>query len=81
MSPEELRLLVMPESLELIERHSFDDPADFAMRCQGRRDIPVRAVAEQLACRRKAAKKLPELSRKPMLYTAQTLEQRSEERR
>lgn len=79
MSPEELRLLVMPESLELIEQHSFDDPADFAMRCQGRRDIPVRAVAEQLACRRKAAKKLPELSRKPMLYTAQTLEQASGE--
>jgi len=50
------------------------------MRFHGRSDLPVRAMAEQIACRKKAAVKLPSLSRFPLLYTRLGLEQASGER-
>ncbi len=45
-----------------------------------RKDLPVRAIAEQIAARRKALKKLPTLSRLSLLYTPLALEQASGER-
>lgn len=79
MTLDELRQLLLPENLALLEEHGSDDPADFAMRFQGREDIPARAIAEQLACRRKAAKKIPMLSLKGLLYASLALEQASGE--
>lgn len=79
MTLDELRQLLLPKNLALLEEHGSDDPADFAMRFQGRQDIPARAIAEQLACRRKAAKKLPMLSLKGLLYSSLALEQASGE--
>ena len=75
----ELRLLLEPEVLTLLDMYRSDDPSGFAMRFQGRKDIPVRAIAEQIACSRKALKKLPAFSLKPMLYTSLALEQASGE--
>ena len=75
----ELHRLLLPENLDLLEKHGSDDPAAFALRFQGCSDIPARAIAEQLACRRKAVKKLPVLSRFPLLYTTLSLEQASGE--
>lgn len=80
MTFDELQALREPEILSLIAGHAHDDPAEFSMRFHGRTDFPVRAVAEQLACRRKAALKLPSLSGKPLLYTKLALEQASGER-
>lgn len=79
MTTEELHQLLDPEVQELIHRHAGDDPAAFAMKSHDRKDLPVRAIAEQIACRRKALKKLPELSRRNLLYTALSLEQASGE--
>lgn len=80
MTEEELLRLGEPEIFAMIEAYEGEDPAAFAMRMHGRPDLPVRAMAEQIACRRKAALKLPTLSRRPLLYTARSLEQASEER-
>jgi THUMP domain-like/Protein-L-isoaspartate(D-aspartate) O-methyltransferase (PCMT) len=64
----------------MIHLHQSDDPAVFAMQFHGGKDLPVRAMAEQIGCRQKAVKKLPELSRYNLLYTPLALEQSSGER-
>jgi len=80
MTLEELNRLLDPEVQALIALHQSDDPARFAMQFHARSDLPVRAIAEQIACREKAAKKLPTLSRYNLLYTQLSLEQASGER-
>ncbi|WP_076792676.1 class I SAM-dependent methyltransferase [Chlorobium sp. KB01] len=80
MTLEELYRLREPDVQALIALHSGDDPAQFAMQFHGRKDLPVRAIAEQIGCRRKAAKKLPSLSTYNLLYTPLSLEQASGER-
>ncbi|KZK74857.1 MAG: hypothetical protein A3K90_09900 [Pelodictyon luteolum] len=80
MTEDELFLLQEPGVFAMIGMHEGEEPAEFAMRMHGRTDLPVRAMAEQISCRKKAAVKLPLLSRSPLLYTARALEQASEER-
>ncbi|NTU93619.1 MAG: hypothetical protein HGA56_06350 [Chlorobiaceae bacterium] len=80
MTPEEFQALLDPAVLALVEVHAADDPSAFALRYHGRKDLPVRAMAEQVACRQRAARKLPSLSRHPLLYTTVALEQASGER-
>ncbi len=80
MTAEEFCQLLTPESMALVELHCGDDPAAFALSFHGRRDLPVRAIAEQIACRRKAARKLPSLSQHPLIYTTLSLEQASGEK-
>lgn len=80
MTPEEFAGLQRPDVLGLIERHSDEDPDRFAMSRHGDAGIPVRAIAEQIACRQKALKKLPGLASHPLLYTSRALEQASGER-
>ncbi len=80
MTREELQRLLEPKVWDWIEQHGKDDPAAFALKHHGRSDLPVRAIAEQIACRRKAAKKLPTLSLRQLLYTKLSLEQASGER-
>ncbi|MGE5362619.1 MAG: THUMP-like domain-containing protein [Bacteroidota bacterium] len=63
--------------LQLLSRYSETDPAEFALRHSSDRTIPVRAVAEQLKCRKKALHKLPGLSSLPLLYDSVALEQSS----
>ena len=77
MTFEELQRLCDPEVQLLIELHKSDDPDVFAMRFHGHKELPVRAIAEQLACSQKAAKKLPHLSQYNLLYTPLALEQAS----
>jgi len=80
MTEDELDRLLRPEVMEEIRRSADEDPSAFAMRHSGRDDLPARAIAEQIACRKKAAKKLLELSRHELLYTSRALEQASAER-
>ena len=75
----ELHNLLKPDIQTLLELHRSDDPAAFALQFHGRRDLPVRAMAEQLACRQKAVKKLSTLSQRNLLYTPLALEQSSGE--
>jgi hypothetical protein len=80
MTLAELQRLLEPEVQSAIEFHSTDDPVTFVMQFHEQKSLPVRAIAEQLACRRKAAKKLPILSQRNLLYTPLALEQASGER-
>ena len=80
MTISELQNLLHPDIQALLERHCSDDPAAFAMQFHGCKELPVRAMAEQLACRQKAVKKLPTLSQHNLLYTPLALEQASGER-
>jgi len=56
MTEDELDRLLRPEVMEEIRRSADEDPSAFAMRHSGRDDLPARAIAEQIACRKKAAK-------------------------
>ncbi len=80
MTIAELHNLLQLEIQALLASHHSDDPAAFAMQFHGRTELPVRAMAEQLACRQKAVKKLPTLSQHNLLYTPLALEQSSGER-
>ncbi len=80
MTSDELRALQEEDAQELMASHAREDPAEFAMRFNGRPGLPVRAMAEQIACRKKAVQKLPSLSGSPLLYTRLSLEQSSGER-
>ncbi len=79
MTGDELLSLQTPEVQALIAAHADEDPALFAMKHAGAPGIPVRAVAEQIACRRKASRKLPSLSSFPLLFSSLALEQASGE--
>ena len=80
MTLAELKNLLNPDIQALLASHYSDDPAAFAMQFHGRKELPIRAMAEQLACRQKAVKKLPTLSQHNLLYTPLALEQSSGER-
>ncbi len=79
MDIEELQSLKHPRVKEVIKAHLKDDPSSFTLTHQGKTDIPVRAIAEQIACYKKAKKKLPALSQKNLLYESVALQQSSSE--
>ena len=80
MTRSEFQNLQNPDIQAQLVLHRDDDPAAFAMQFHGRTELPIRAMAEQLACRQKAVKKLPTLSQHNLLYTPLALEQSSGER-
>jgi len=80
MTHDELQILLQPDTQEQLALHRNDDPAMFAMQFHGNKELPIRAMAEQLACQQKAIKKLPTLSKHNLLYTPLALEQSSGER-
>ncbi|HEX2960376.1 MAG: THUMP-like domain-containing protein [Bacteroidota bacterium] len=79
MTKSELEELLKEESLEFIQRHLNDDPELLALKFRGTGSLPIRAIAEQIRCIKKAAGKLPELSAHPLLYEKTALEQASSE--
>jgi len=80
MTRSEFQNLLNTDIQALLLSHHSADPAAFAMQFHGRKELPIRAMAEQLACRQKAVKKLPTLSQHNLLYTPLALEQSSGER-
>ena len=80
MTHDELQILLQSDIQALLAEYRTDDPAAFAMQFHGRKELPIRAMAEQLACQQKAIKKLPTLSKHNLLYTPLALEQSSGER-
>jgi len=80
MTFDELQSLLEQEAQSMLHLHQSDDPAAFAMQFHDRKELPVRAMAEQIGCRQRAAKKLPALSQHNLLYTPLALEQSSGQR-
>ena len=79
MTHDELQLLLQSDFQALLAEYRTDDPAAFALQFYGSKEWPIRAMAEQLACRQKAVKKLPTLSQHNLLYSSLALEQSSGE--
>lgn len=79
MTPQEVQLLAQPETWRILQQYSDEDPVDFALEHHGQFGVPVHLLAQQLACRRKAARKLPSLCSKHFLFESTALEQASSE--
>lgn len=79
MTQSELDQLLKKESLEFLKEHKGDNPDALALKYGRSTSLPVRAVAEQLQCMKKAEAKLPELSKQINLYEKTALEQASSE--
>jgi len=75
--PEELARLRDLAILAALHAHADEDPVAFSLRHAERSDWPVRAMAEQLRCRRKARNKIPPWADRDHLYTLRALEQAS----
>jgi hypothetical protein len=79
MTLDELNKLLTPESLELLEANLEAEPGAFALKNTGNKDLPVRAIAEQLALRKKAGLKFPKLSARGLIFQKEAFEQSSGE--
>lgn len=79
MTLEELTRMLDSDSRACLQAHESEDAEAFALAHAAETDLPVRAIAEQIACRRKARAKLPFLSDTGFLYDSRALEQCSSE--
>jgi hypothetical protein len=79
MDSRDIQSLITDDARRCIDALSGADPHAVALAPSPVAGLPARAIAEQLACRRKAHRKLPTLSRRPLLYDSRALEQCSSE--
>lgn len=79
MTEKEFEELISPGALEFLSEHKHDDPQKFALKFSGRKDIPVRAISEQVYCYKKALSKIPLLAERSILFEKTALEQSSGE--
>jgi hypothetical protein len=79
MTEQELELLAAPATKALVQHYHDADPAQVALELHALKNPAARVVAEQLACRRRAAHKLPRLSAGGMYFESTALQQASSE--
>lgn len=79
MTEKELEKLINPEIFNLIGKYHRINPSEFALKFSGEKELPVRAIAEQIELRKKAIRKFPELSDKDIIYEKKSFEQSSSE--
>ncbi|HEX2869556.1 MAG TPA: class I SAM-dependent methyltransferase [Ignavibacteriales bacterium] len=79
MTPDELEELMKDEPREFIREHMGDDPDRLALKFGGNASLPIRAIAEEIRCIKKARVKLPRLSEHALIYEKTALEQASSE--
>ncbi|MGE5499145.1 MAG: class I SAM-dependent methyltransferase [Syntrophothermus sp.] len=79
MTEEEFERLTKDAALQFLKLHGNEDARELAFRYNDRKDIPVRAISEQISCRKKGSKKLPSLTRAEILFDKIALEQSSGE--
>lgn len=74
-----IKILLSKQAQDFIELHENDPVHELVLKFGGKTDLPIREIAEQIECRRKARRKLPYLSRHNLLYRKTALEQASSE--
>lgn len=80
MTPGELEELLKEKSQDFIREHLSDDPDTLALKfSSGQNALPIRAIAEEIRCIKKARTKLPGLSKHHLVYEKTALEQASSE--
>lgn len=72
-------LLLFERFKNILEEHHGMDPSDFVLKYSGKKEWPVKYLAEQLRCYPKAEKKFPTLHQSGMIYTDQGLQQSTPE--
>ncbi|ACF14537.1 conserved hypothetical protein [Chloroherpeton thalassium ATCC 35110] len=75
----EFSALLKTEAQAFLQQHLAEDPSSVALKYHGEKSLPIRAIAEQIRCIKKAKKKLPNFVREDMIFTEQSLEQCSSE--
>ncbi len=79
MTYEEFLKLQQPEITEIINSNLNVNPSEFALRYSNNKNLPVRAIAEQIKLKQKASEKFPELSKTDIIYEQKLFEQASSE--
>ncbi|MCX6152087.1 MAG: hypothetical protein NTX22_16295 [Ignavibacteriales bacterium] len=79
MNFDEIKLLLQKESRDFFELHKLEQPTSFALKFNSQKNLPIRAITEQIKCYQKAIKKLPGLCTKTLIYESVALEQASSE--
>ncbi len=79
MNLEELRQLKNENAKRFLHEHLQDDPQKFALKYSSRKDLPIRAIAEQIKNFNKAKLKFPSLSNLNLIYESVAVEQSSSE--
>lgn len=79
MTRDEFLELLKEKTRAFIRAHRAENPDTFALKYGSDKSLPIRAVAEQIRCIKKAGIKLPALSRKELIYEKTALEQSSSE--
>lgn len=79
MTLREFEELLKEESQNFIREHLGEDPDLLALKFSRSSSLPIRAIAEEIRCIKKAMVKLPELSKHGLIYEKTALEQASSE--
>ncbi len=74
-----LKNLVLIDILEIVSKYKNTPSHELSLKLAKNKTLPHRAIAEQVECSLKAMKKLPSLSKKPILFDKIALEQSSSE--
>lgn len=74
-----LNILLQPETEDFIEKHKKFSAPEIILKYSFNKNFPIKEIAEQIECRNKAEKKLPNLSKHKLLYKKIPLEQCSSE--
>jgi len=71
----ELDALLKDNAQAFLQAHLEDDAKNFALKYHHLKSLPIRAIAEQISCTRKAKKKLSGFFKEGMIFTEQSIEQ------
>ena len=74
-----LKRFSRPEIVKFIEENRHFSTAEIILKYSSNKELPVKEIAEQIECLKKAKKKLPELNKHTLLYKKVSLEQASSE--
>ncbi|OGU35402.1 MAG: hypothetical protein A2068_01405 [Ignavibacteria bacterium GWB2_35_6b] len=74
-----LTKLLRNEVRKFIEEHKDFSAPEIILKYSSNKNLPIKEIAEQVECIKKAEKKLPELSKHNLLYKKVSLEQASSE--
>ncbi|NLT49935.1 MAG: class I SAM-dependent methyltransferase [Ignavibacteria bacterium] len=79
MTYEEFIRLQQPEITEIINNNFNVNPSEFALKYSNNKNLPIRAIAEQIKLKQKASEKFPELSKTDIIFEQKLFEQASSE--
>ena len=74
-----IKIFARSDVKQFIKNNSHLSSQEILLKHSGKSELPIRVIAEQIECRKKAEKKLPSLSKKNLIYKKVSLEQSSSE--